>query len=72
MRKPEGQPKGTDPLSSVPATHDDLEYAEEAGSPLAFPDSDDDELEREEKKVFGKPIGLAEDGLVDLDDSDDE
>lgn len=56
----------------MPATHDDLEYAEEAGSPLAFPDSDDDELEREEKKVFGKPIGLAEDGLVDLDDSDDE
>ena len=54
-----------------PATHDDLEYAEEAGSPLAFPDSDDDELEKEERKVFGKPIGLTED-LIDLDDSDEE
>ena len=74
VRKPNGPPKTADPdLPSHPlATHDDLEYAEEAGSPLAFPDSDDDELEREERKVFRKPIGLTEDSLVDLDESDDE
>ncbi|KAI1798437.1 hypothetical protein LXA43DRAFT_875943 [Ganoderma leucocontextum] len=72
VRKPKGPPKAVDLYP--PATHDDLEYAEEAGSPLAFPESDDDELEREELKAFGKPVGLTEEaeGLVDLDDSDDE
>ncbi|PIL27289.1 hypothetical protein GSI_10436 [Ganoderma sinense ZZ0214-1] len=74
VRKPNGPPKAADlpTPSRPPATDDDLEYAEEPGSPLAFPDSDDDELEREERKVFGKPIGLTEDSLIDLDDSDDE
>ncbi len=73
VRKPVGPPKAAaDVPPPLPATHDDLEYAEEAGSPLAFPDSDDDELEREERKVFGKAIGLSEDALIDLDDSDDE
>ena len=46
VRKPNGPAKAADlpSPSRSPATHD-LEYVEEAGSPLAFPESDDDELE---------------------------
>ncbi|KAI0746488.1 hypothetical protein C8Q80DRAFT_1219897 [Daedaleopsis nitida] len=60
--------------SSSPATHDDLEYADldEAGSPLAFPDSDDDELEKEELAAFGRPMGLSEGKMIDLDDSESD
>lgn len=58
--------------SSTPATHDDLEYADESDSPLRIPDSDDDELEKDEVAAFGRPMGLSTEKLVDLDDSDEE
>ncbi|KAI9068995.1 hypothetical protein FKP32DRAFT_1560581 [Trametes sanguinea] len=55
--------------TSAPATHDDLEYADDPDSPLHIPDSDD-ESEREEVKAFGRAVGRSERKLVDLDDSD--
>ncbi|KAI0330123.1 hypothetical protein GY45DRAFT_1324208 [Cubamyces sp. BRFM 1775] len=56
--------------SSAPATHDDLEYADDPDSPLHIPDSDDDELEREEVAAFGRPVGLSGGKFIDLDDDD--
>ena len=52
-------------------THDDLDFLKNSGSPLAFPGSDD-ELEREERTAFGRPMGQSEGRMVDLDASDDE
>ena len=51
-------------------TRDVLDDADEAGSPLHFPDSDDDDLERQEVEAFGRPVGLTEPAadMVDLDD----
>ncbi|KAH9896607.1 hypothetical protein C8Q73DRAFT_686215 [Cubamyces lactineus] len=56
--------------SSEPATHDDLEYVDDPDSPLHIPDSDDDELEREEVAAFGHPVGLSGGKFIDLDDDD--
>ncbi|KAI0764823.1 hypothetical protein C8Q74DRAFT_1206105 [Fomes fomentarius] len=77
LQPEESRSSGTfeDPSSpdTLPTTHDDLEYAdEEFGSPLQFPDSDDDDLEREEVAAFGRPVGLKEgsEAMIDLDDSD--
>ena len=58
--------------SSTPATHDDLEYADERDSPLHIPDSDDDELECAERAVFGRPVGHLAERLIDLDDSESD
>ncbi|KAI0674033.1 hypothetical protein C8Q78DRAFT_1067200 [Trametes maxima] len=58
--------------ASVPATHNDLEYADEDDSPLHIPDSDD-ELEQEKRATSKRPAWLPpRDGLVDLDDSDND
>ncbi|KAI0634931.1 hypothetical protein C8Q77DRAFT_1104805 [Trametes polyzona] len=58
--------------SSTPATHDDLEYADEPDSPLHIPDSDDDELDCAEKAVFGRAVGHPAERLIDLDDSESD
>ncbi|KAI0363154.1 hypothetical protein BV20DRAFT_1126452 [Pilatotrama ljubarskyi] len=81
VRRPEAStsnaPSVSQSGSTTPATHDDLEYADDSSDsdPLDIPDSDD-ELERQEVAAFGRPIGLglseSEEKLIDLDDSDDE
>ncbi len=70
--KPSDVPVSSATGSFTPATHDHLEYADEPGSPLRIPDSDDDELEKDEAAAFGRPIGLSAEKLVDLDDRDEE
>ena len=74
--EPRGKPEGSEGTSSPgPDTRDDdeLEYADEPGSPLHFPDSDDDDdLEKEEIEAFGRPVGLTEQPMIDLDDSDED
>lgn len=70
--KPSDVPGTSASGSSTPATHDDIEYADEPDSPLRIPDSDDDELAKDEVAAFGRPIGLSAEKLVDLDDSDEE
>ncbi|KAI0763988.1 hypothetical protein BD413DRAFT_198810 [Trametes elegans] len=75
VRQP--QPSSASPSMSsapAPATHDDLEYADEddgADSPLQIPDSDDDgdsEGPATSDRSMGRTSG---DGLVDLDGSDE-
>ena len=58
--------------SVAPATHDDLEYADDPDSPLfiPIPDSDDEELERDEVVAFGRPVRLFGGKFIDLDDDD--
>ena len=45
-----------------------MEYADDPDSPLFIPDSDDEELEREEVVAFGRPVGLFGGKFIDLDD----
>ncbi|TBU51989.1 hypothetical protein BD310DRAFT_862590 [Dichomitus squalens] len=71
VRQPEAPPSET--MDPPPPAADDgaLDNAEDVGTPLAFPDSDD-ELEGEERKAFGRAIGSSEGRMIDLDESDDE
>ncbi|KAI0658922.1 hypothetical protein C8Q70DRAFT_934038 [Cubamyces menziesii] len=45
--------------SAAPATHDDLEYADDPDSPLHIPEA-----------AFGRPVGLSGGTFIDLDDDD--
>ncbi|KAI8970623.1 hypothetical protein BD414DRAFT_470405 [Trametes punicea] len=72
VRRPEtpNAPSGPTSGSSIPATHDDLEYADEPDSPLHIPDSED-ELASEEDTAFGRPVSSSKEKFVDLDESDE-
>ena len=59
VRRPEASANGGD------VDLDDDEVGD-PGSPLQFPDSDDD-LEKAEVAAFGRPVGLEE-AMVDLDE----